>query len=120
MALTAENLFTLPGYMSKGFGAKNVQVLDLVGPNPYAAGGQTMTASSLGMGGFDAVIAVGFSRTGTYYGRVQMTVPADAAGVPPAGASASVKVAWYVTATNAEAGAIDLSQEVMRVVCIGV
>ncbi|MGH7182585.1 MAG: hypothetical protein ACREJN_11485 [Nitrospiraceae bacterium] len=120
MALTAETIFPIPGYLSNGFGAKKTQVVDVAGPNPYAAGGQLISASAFGMGGFDAGIGGFMSRSGTFYGRIQMAVPTEVAGTVPGGAASTLKLQWIVTATNVEAGALDLSQEVMRIVLIGV
>jgi hypothetical protein len=45
-------------------------------------------------------------------------MPIDTAPSHNIGAVQSVKVVWFVTATNVEAGAVDLSGEVLRLFAI--
>lgn len=101
------------------FGTKNAFVGELFGPTLYAAGGQVVNASQIGWGGFDVFTVVGLSYSGTYYCHVQY-MPVDAApSVPTPGGNAQVKVLWFVKATGVEAGAIDLSAEVVRFFAMG-
>lgn len=118
MSVVAQQLNPLPGY-EQLWGSKKAFLGELVGPTLYASGGQTVNASQLGWGGFDMVQAPCLSLSGTYMARVQL-LPLDAAPSEFLGACASVKVVWYVVATGAEAGAVDLSTEVMRLFAIGV
>lgn len=108
----------LPGY-TQPWGAKLIQGFEHAGPVLYAAGGETILASDLGIGGFDFVLVPGLSLSGTYYGLVQ-PLPVDATPSVALGAFKSFKLLWYVLATNAEAGAIDLSGEILRLLCISV
>lgn len=110
--MAANQVTNLPGYPTK-FGNKNFQVVELNGPTLYATGGQLISASQFGFGGFDHIACDCFSRSGTYYGRVQY-LPIDATPSLPLGAARTANIVWYVTATNAEAGALDLSAEILR------
>lgn len=118
--MNAQQSAPLMGYF-QNFGTKNAGVFELAGPTLYAAGGQTLNASQFGMGGFDFVDAGGgLSYSGTYYCRIQY-LPVDAApSAQTPGGNTQVKVVWYVLATNAEAGAIDLSTEIVRLFAMGV
>jgi len=107
----------LPGYASQGPAGKRTNIVELVGPVLYAAGGQTLTAAQFGHGGFDFVSCNGLSYSGTYFGRVQY-LAVDAAPSALKGAVPSVKIKWFVVSTGAEAGAIDLSGEILRIFMI--
>lgn len=99
----------LPGYPTK-WGNKNVQVIDLVGPNPYTVGGEPFPVSSLNFGGIDFVVG-GLSSSQTYVVR---------ALYPAAGTNQTVKLMWFIEATGVEAGAIDLSRETVRLLIVAV
>lgn len=102
------------------FGAHKASVFGHKGPTLYApfttnpvAGGDNVGAVEAGVKFFDAVIPVGFSDSGLYY--VRGVAPAGNPSSNKAAAHASSwKLKWFVTATNAEAGAIDLSAEYVR------
>lgn len=105
----------LPGYSSEGPRGKRTNVVELVGPASYAAGGQALNASQFGQGGFDYVECGGLSYSSTYYGRVQYRA-VDAAPSALKGAVALVHVIWYTRATDVEVVATtDLSGEILRV-----
>ncbi len=110
----AQQLSPLPGYQQY-WGTKLAFVGEVVGPKSYVTGGQTIQASQLGWGGFDFVNAGGsLSYSGTFYCRVQY-LPVDAAPSVFNPGVKSIKLLWYVLATNAEvAGAVDLSAEIVR------
>jgi len=116
--MPAQALTPLSGYENI-FGTKKAFVGELNGPTLYAAGGQLVTAAQLGWGGIDFAAVGGNSLSGTYYGRVQM-LPLDAAPSVPLGSAATFRVLWFVVATNAEAGALDLSGEILRLFVLGV
>lgn len=104
---------SLPGYPNYA-GHKVHEVYELVGPSSYSTGGQALTASQFGYGGFDAVHVAGLSLSGTYFGRAQY-LPVDAAPSANLLATPNVKIVWYVVATGAEvAAAVDLSGEILR------
>lgn len=110
-------------------GSKKISVIDFKGLSTYTPGGETINASQFGEGGIDFIepmnkrwlsvtqggvtrsqlVAASFS--GTYFVTIEV-----AAGV--VGAASSVTITWYVTATGAEAGAIDLSAETVRFLVI--
>lgn len=117
MAPVAEQLNPLAGY-EQLFGSKKVFIGELVGPTLYAAGGVTFNASQLGWGGLE-LLQGSMSVSGTYYVRVQY-LPIVAAPSTFQGAVPTVKIVWIVTATGAEAAAIDLSGEIIRIHAIGV
>ena len=105
------------------WGNKKAQVLDHVGPNPYTAGGEVFDAVHLGWSGLEWVdlpngqstAALGNTKSGNYNVRVIY----DTASVID-GALSSVKLQWFVAAGGAEAGAIDLSAEVIRMLVTGI
>lgn len=115
----------LPGYPIYPGGSKKLSVFDLKGLSTYTPGGETIPASLFGEGGIDVieplnkqVVTVGadsyivaLSFSGTYF--VTVSYPTTTAG-----AVASVVIKWYVSATSAEAGAIDLSAETVRLMAI--
>lgn len=98
----------LIGYPSI-FGDRKVIALDWNAPNPYVAGGVSFPAANLGWGGLDAGFG-GVSQSGTYFSLIRFS--AD-------GSVRTAKVVVYVSATGAEAGAIDLSAEYFRLFFIG-
>ena len=117
--MAAEAITPLPGYQNE-FGSKKAEVFELNGPTLYAPGaGQIISASTLGWGGFDYVNVEGRSLSGTYYGVVQRR-PTDAAPSVPAGCTPTGGIIWYVVATGVEAGALDLSTEILRLFALGV
>ena len=99
----------LPGYPTK-WGQKIAQIVDWTGPTLYAAGGMTLLASDLAMGGIDIVLG-GVSQSGTY------RAEGRAIGT---GTRASIKIMVFVIATGLEAGAIHLDAEIFRLCFIGV
>ena len=120
----------LPGYPIYQ-GSKKISVVDLKGPVSYAGGGETIQAAQFGQGGIDAVEPlnkgivtmptaaadsvpemVALSMSGTYF--VTITFGTGTNG----DAVTSVTIKWYVTATGVEAGAIDLSAEIVRALFI--
>jgi hypothetical protein len=116
--MAAQGLTPLPGY-EQPWGSKKAFIGEVFGPTLYAAGGQTINASQLGWGGFDMAMVCGLSVSGVYYGYVQ-PLPIKTTPSLPQSAVSSFKLMWRVLATGAEAGAIDLSAEVMRFFAIGV
>lgn len=111
--MNAQQAAPLPGY-AQTFGTKDVVVIELAGPVLYAAGGQTIDAAQFGKGGFDFIsCGQGLSYSGTYFARVQY-LPIDAAPSLQNQSVKTAKILWYVLATGAEAGAIDLSTEILR------
>jgi hypothetical protein len=116
--MAAQGLSPLAGY-EQLWGNKKAFVGEVFGPTLYAAGGQTINASQLGWGGFDFAMVCGLSASGTFYGYVQ-PLPVDATPSLPQQTTGSFKLMWRVLATGAEAGAIDLSNEVMKFFAIGV
>lgn len=117
--MAAQGVSVLPGYF-QDWGTKKVGIVEVYGPTLYAAGGQTITASQFGLGGIEAIITLGRTLSGTYFPAQVQPLPIDAAPSVPLGAAASFKVPWFVVATGAEAGAIDLSTEIIRLLVIGV
>jgi hypothetical protein len=119
----------LPGY-DTSFGNKKASIWDEYGPKSYpASGGVTITAKTLGWGGFDwfkvcnfqvatvnsQTVVVPLSFSGTYF------ATAAFASTAPDSAVASVVMKWYVTSTGAEVGSgVDLSAEAVRVFALGV
>ena len=115
----------LDGYPTS-FGSSRACVLGIAGPASYTAitpgtapavatGGQSISASSFGMKFFDYAIA-GMSDSAVY--RVEC-IPGARSGLGPKGATTTYRLRWVVVATGAEAGAIDLSAEIVRVFAIG-
>jgi hypothetical protein len=114
----------LPGYPIYQ-GSKKISVIDFKGLSTYTPGGETINASQFGEGGIDFIepmnkkqisvagdlLIVASSFSGTYY----VTIEVAAAAV---GAVQSVTIKWYVTATGAECGALDLSAEEIRFLAI--
>lgn len=82
---------------------------DIKGPNPYAAGGVAISPQNFGLQSFKAVFGAA-AQSGNYY--------AIGRSIAGPGAS-SIKLQWFVVATGAEAGAIDLSAETVRIVALG-
>lgn len=117
--MAADQKTPLPGY-PQYWGSKMVNVVEVNGPTLYAAGGQQINASDFGWGGFDACFPLGLSLSGTYYAALVQNGAVDATPSVPAGSVSYVKVQWFVTATNLEAGALDLSNEIVRLMFIGV
>lgn len=106
-------------------GSKKIQVVDLSGLSTYTPGGETIQAAQFGQGGIDYVqlmnqkletiggdmVMVAESFSGTYFVTIEV-------GAGTVGAVSSVTIKWYVVATGAEAGAIDLSAEKVRALFI--
>lgn len=116
---------TLDGY-PQSFGSSLVSVNGIAGPSSYTAitpgtapavatGGQSITARQFGLKFFDYVVA-GLSDSAVY--RVEC-IPGARSGLGPRGATASYTLRWVVVATGAEAGAIDLSSEIVRIYVVG-
>jgi len=86
-----------------------MSMADIKGINPYVAGGVSLSANAFALQTFKMVLG-GTSQSGTYW----------VTGRSIAGPGAtSVKIQWFVAATGAEAGAIDLSAETVRLVAWG-
>ena len=109
--------------------SKKIEIVDLLGLTTYTPGGETLDASLFDGLGFEAIIPmnvgvvampttapavcpvpVALSFSGTYF--ITVTAPAT---MRPGESSRTAVITWYVTATGAEAGAIDLSAETVRV-----
>ena len=99
----------VPGYPTK-WGNKNVVSFDWQGPTLYTVGGETITASELGLGGIEGGFG-GVSQSGTY--SVQVCVSGY-------GAQSTCKLLIFLTADGAEAGAIDLDAEIFKLTLVGV
>ena len=121
---------TFNGYPDS-FGAKRVSVFPHAGPTSYtvitegvapllATGGDLVTAIEAGMKYFDGVITLGVD-SGKYFVQVIPTTPSGVIATPTAlpqpGTTARLK--WMVAATGAEAGAVDLSAEIVRLFAVG-
>jgi hypothetical protein len=75
---------------------------ELVGPNPYTVGGDTVDHNAFLFNRFIEHISGGLSNSGTY---IMRALKANA------GPQTTWKIKIYVVATGAEAGAINLSAE---------
>lgn len=117
MAIVAQSITPLSGFQNY-WGDKIVFISEYVGPVLYATGGVQVNASDIGMKGFDAFDVMGLSYSGTYYCHVQY-LAVDAAPSDLKGQVQAVKLVWMVLSTNAEAGAIDLSGEIVRFFAAG-
>jgi len=106
------------------FGAHRASVFAHVGPTLYAAftdtpvaGGDVVEAREGGLTWLDFLVG-GISDSGTYL--VQAVVAAGHSSSSKAGAPSKTWVLrWVVVSTGAEAGAIDLSGETVRLFGIG-
>ncbi len=102
---------TQTGGLLDTWGGKFTDFIDWTGPVLYATGGETINATDFGCPN-NLLFAVGSaSVSGTYF-----TVARPVA----AGGYTTWKLMWYVSATGAEAGAIDLSAEKAKVFGVGV
>jgi len=121
---------TMNGYPDS-FGAKRASVFPHRGPTTYvvidenvapilAGGGDLVYANEAGMKYFDHVMG-GSSDSGTYFVQVIPTtvsgIVATPGAIPQPGTSARLK--WLVAATGAEAAAVDLSAEIVRLFAVG-
>jgi hypothetical protein len=98
------------------------------GPASYTTGGETLSASTFGWGGFELVLAA--NHGGATVDSIPMIVPLSISqnyfvgitfSTSASGAQASVTIKWYVTSTGAEvANATNLSAEKVRLLAIGV
>lgn len=115
----------LDGYPDS-WGAQRASVNGIAGPSSYVAivpgtapavatGGQSINAQQFGLKYFDYVVA-GLSDSAVY--RVEC-IPGTRSGLGPKGATTTYTLRWVVVATGAEAGAIDLSAEIVRVLAVG-
>jgi hypothetical protein len=126
----------LPGYPIYPGGSKKLSVFDLKGLATYTPGGETIQAKQFGEGGIDIIepinkqwlsvtqggvatyqmvpasLGTTISPAGTYFVTVALAINSQT------GAVTSVTIKWYVTATGAEAGAIDLSAETVRLLAV--
>jgi hypothetical protein len=87
---------------------------NLKGSSSYATGGDTLNASSLGLGPNGKILFIHVSTTynATYSPKVIYS---------GRGPNASVKILWIVNATGAEvANAVDMSASLFRVEAIGI
>lgn len=118
----------LEGYPTS-WGNTRVSVFVHRGPSSYVAAGSDdtypnlgdrVTAEEAGLKAFDAVIPLGTSSIGGTY-RVEVLWPGG--DTPTLGGAAVpdrfVILRWIVTATNDEAGTIDLSAATVRLLAIG-
>lgn len=98
-------------------GPASYDQLDVTSPAALpASGGDVVQAVEAGMKYFDIVLG-SFSDTGKYFVRSIPVAPSDATN---GGQQTTYRLAWYVTATGAEAAnAADLSDEVVRLLGIG-
>lgn len=113
----------LPLYPSPP-GNKNWSLHGIVGPASYTAvspasgnptGGQSVPASSFGLGSIEAAWVVAGSDDGTYYAHIFLS-PYEKGGGSP-----SIIVQWIIAATGAEvAAAFNLSARTLRVMAIGI
>lgn len=121
----------LAGYPTS-VGSKILSVFPHAGPTLYApvsagtapalsTGGDQVEAREAGLAFFDTVLG-GMSDSGTY--RVEV-VPDDRSGTigqePPKATpgTPTVRLRWIVVATGAQAAAIDLDAEIVRLTAIG-
>jgi hypothetical protein len=126
----------LPGYPIYPGGSKKFSVFDLKGLATYTPGGETIQALQFGEGGIDAIepinkqfltitqggvataqlvpasLGTTLSPAGTYFVTVSLSINSQT------GAVTGVNIKWYVTATGAECGAIDLSAETVRLLAV--
>lgn len=85
-------------------------------PVPPMTGGDTVEAVEAGMKYFDFIVG-GITDSGTY--RVE-AIPKALSSNPNGAATETMTLMWFVIATGAEvAGAVDLSDEVVRLLGIG-
>lgn len=112
----------LDGYPTS-FGNVRASVFPIAGPNPYApytapsTGGQDVTI--MGPSGVKTVdFAIGaVSTDGLHRAEVVQIEAANVNGVTVAKAKIILK--WYVVATGAEAGAVDLSDTIVNLMVFG-
>lgn len=110
------------------WGNKKVWQGGHMGPLSYATGGETLTASSFGWGGFELVLAanqgvatvnstpivIPLALSGNYFVGITFATTAK-------GPQKSVTIKWYVTTTGAEvAAAVNLNAEEVRILMVGV
>jgi hypothetical protein len=113
---------SLPGYSAPGPGGKVTIVAEVAGPTLYVPGvgnGQVIFARQFGLAFIDFVGSGCLSASGTYFGVFTQYFPIVAAPGNQFGNSDHFAFRWFVVATGAEAGAIDLSGEAMRLLIIG-
>jgi hypothetical protein len=123
----ANVLASFPGY-DTSWGNKKVWQGHLIGPTSYVTGGIAFTASALGWGGIEFLVAdnwqvatvnsqtilIPASLSGNYFVGIKLASTAS-------GAVASFTIQWYVTSTGAEVGAaVNLSAEKVRLLAVGV
>ncbi len=98
-------------------GPASYDQLDVTSPAALpTAGGDLVEAVEAGMKLFDFVVG-GMSDTGTYFVR---TIPVQSSAAFNGASQSTYRLVWYVTATGAEvANAVDLSDEVVRLLGIG-
>jgi hypothetical protein len=92
-----------------GAGGLRAKLIDHDGPVLYAAGGEVILAATLGFRKIAFVVVMG-SASGTYY-----CFPY----IDQKGMDSQFKLYWFVAATAAEAGAIDLSTESTKLLVVG-
>lgn len=118
--MAAQQVTIIPGYENI-WGTKKSLCIELTGPSSYSTGGQVLNASQFGWGGFDAVIGVGRSYSGTFKVADVQYMPVDAAPSAVKGAVAQVKLPWYNVSDGLEVTATtDLDEQIVRVLLIGV
>lgn len=120
----AENVF--PGYVTT-VGNKYLIMDDHAGPASYTTGGETFTASQVGLGGIEFIEGMndiiqgtqqytGVSFSGTFFVNISVATTA-APGVPVS----KVTIKWFVVATGAEvANTTNLSGQFVRLRILGV
>lgn len=121
---------TFNGYPDS-FGGKRASVFPHRGPTSYtvitegvapalATGGDLAYATEAGMRYFDHAVG-GQSDSGKYFVQVLPTTVSGVILVPGAipQPGTSVRLKWMVATTGAEAGAVDLSAEIVRLFAIG-
>lgn len=114
------------------FGAKRVSTVGHAGPSTYvpytegvapalSTGGDTVQAREGGLTLLDGVIPFGMSDSGKYYVQVLQDSVSGIVATPgyiPRPAT-TVRLRWMVAATGVEAGAVDLSAEIVRLFMVG-
>lgn len=108
------------------WGDRPYAIIDIQGPNPYVpivngtspnppTGGQPVTPSTFGLvAGLEGIFSVANSLTGIYrVEAVQLTSYNQ--GLP----NTTWALRWVIAATGVEAGSVDLSGEVARLIAFG-
>lgn len=120
--------FLMPDY-PQPFGTRKIAITTHNGPLAYAAGGETITASTFGWGTFDAAWCAGGSfnanNTGNYspivlvpVGQSPTTANNAVKGGAPTGSN-NINILWRQGNGNEAANNTNLTSEFVRLVLIG-